>query len=188
MFQWLFGRRRGRREIYEFWDGTQTRRIDPYQALIKLVGTGVIEPEMAARADSGDMDAIAATVEACNEVFSVKPFDPQAGEGLTVGERMELLGHFLDYLERIKKKRSLPPTPSQPTDSGSSATRADSQRRRDSDLYSANLVLGDGGTPPSSKPSSPPSTATSTPNGSPPSPTTPKKDAKKAHDRPPVQE
>lgn len=107
------------REIYSYFDGEKVVRVDPMPIYKKIMAIG---PELSvdikvARSPMKDAQkAHGAAVRKIREVFSIKEFDKG---GLTEQESMDLLDHFLDYADSIKKNSSTsvisPPETSLPT-------------------------------------------------------------------------
>jgi len=142
MFRWLrnlVSRRRTapRRDIFVFRDGTQDRRLDPWNAWIKLW----TDPDCDFKTQmplcaQGDPEASRAIEALTRRVFGVQEFDPATGSGMTLLELHDLLGRFSIYIRDLKKKLGILPTPSRPTGSGSSETPPDSTTRPASDSSS----------------------------------------------------
>lgn len=119
---WFKGRRSDRqREIFRYWDGSQYRRCDPVDALIRLQSHPEYNyREHPDRVDQGDQNATEITCRAVRDAFGVQQFDENSGRGLTIRETLELLSVFVLYLESLKKSIESPvilPSATGPTSS-----------------------------------------------------------------------
>jgi hypothetical protein len=137
MFGWfrtLVSRRASsRRDIFVFTDGLKQRRIDPWDAWVRIWTDA--ECDFATQMPlcaKGDPDAARAIEAMVRRVFSVGQFDPDAGTGLTILEQHDLLSRFTGYVQNLKKKLGISPTPSPPTESRSSVTPESSTMKPDS--------------------------------------------------------
>lgn len=119
------------RDIFEFWDGTETRRVDPLQIWYRLWQLEDIEATMQ-RAANNEMEAVQEVIVATRGLFDLKPLE---SNGLTEIEVQTLLMKYLDYANELKKKhgplpmpwRMLAPLPPQsPSDTTSDADSSSS--------------------------------------------------------------
>jgi len=119
------------RDIFEFWDGTETRRVDPLQIWYRLWQLEDIEATMQ-RAANNEMEAVQEVIVATRGLFDLKPLE---SNGLTEIEVQTLLMKYLDYASELKKKhgplpmpwRMLAPLPPQsPSDTTSDADSSSS--------------------------------------------------------------
>jgi len=68
--------------------------------------------------------AIEQLAQAAVVAFSLMPFDPLTGQGVTEGESMSVLRHFLDWLEKKNPSIEISPTSPAPTAGESRDRRA----------------------------------------------------------------
>lgn len=129
MFAWLFGKKKEKpskqdevyrpteRLIYQYWNGIGDVKADP---MILYKKWRSIWPELSAELKVAtsemlkDKDTIPAhnrAVEMIRGIFDLKPYPL----GLTEAECDDLLNHFLDYCDRLKKDSAPSPTSSTPT-------------------------------------------------------------------------
>jgi hypothetical protein len=123
-----------RRDIFNYWDGQRKRSIDPLVAYHRMIAhescrvrDDLATVDLSSR--KPDDPALAAEAWAATErvqqmirdMFGVKVL---ADGGLTQYECDDLLADFLNYMERVKKKRNPSPPPSPSTESPSSARSA----------------------------------------------------------------
>lgn len=133
--KWL----RGRKQIFQFWDGTAWRYADPMVIVRGLQDHPTFnwdrDPALVA---VGDLSALKVCADAVRDVFGVLPFDGGTGVGLTEGECLALLGEFSSYLGTVKKNGNPPPMPSEPTEPESSVTATEPTTNATSDSTSTN--------------------------------------------------
>lgn len=117
------------RNIYEFWDGSQERAVDPVRVLMTLKAQEGLDLEAdLARLESGDLDAMAKSNEvvvgAVHAAFGTEPFGRVDGEqkGLLDVEALQLLRDFLGYAAGLAKKNGQTPTSPLSTDSDAGQT------------------------------------------------------------------
>lgn len=116
---WRRRRLQRQRDIFRFHDGSRPRAVDPlavWHLLHSNPGYSLDAVEAAECDDPEIASAAAADLHPilC-EAFSVDPFDPQTGEGMTIGESLALLDVYLLYVLEVKKKRAPLLTRSQPS-------------------------------------------------------------------------
>lgn len=113
------------RNIFQFWDGTRYRRIDPivvYRGLMdhpqfswddhpKVAENISSEHEMLRKDALRSFKVIA---DAVREVFGIPHFDGK--RGLTEEESLGLFGDFCEYMGLLKKSTDPPQTSPQPTE------------------------------------------------------------------------
>lgn len=117
--KWL----RGRKQIFQFWDGQSWRYADPMVIVRGLQDHPTFNWERdPVLVSTGDLSALKVCADAVRDVFGVTPFDGSTGKGLTEGECLGLLSEFSAYLGAVKKNGNPSPTPSGPTEPESSAT------------------------------------------------------------------
>lgn len=114
MFSWLTKQRKPvetqpDRDIFEFWDGAQMRRIDPLQVWYKFWATEDIQGLMD-KAARGEAESVQELTAVTRELFCVPPYKPDVG-GMTELEVQRLLMNFLEYCGELKKKHGLLPLP-----------------------------------------------------------------------------
>lgn len=98
------------RDIFAFWDGSQSRRVDPLPVWYRLWQTDDIDTLMQ-RAGNNELEAAADIVRLTRELFGVTDYDPATGGGLTELETQKLLMDFLLYCDELKKKHGPLPIP-----------------------------------------------------------------------------
>lgn len=102
-WQRLFFWRREKRDIFTFWDGRRKRSIDPLPAWWALWNDPECHPPRDfPAADNGDRDAWNRIQAMAQRSLGIKGF---ADGGLTEGETSVLLGEFIAYTIRLKKKQ-----------------------------------------------------------------------------------
>lgn len=94
------------RGIFHFWDGTRNRNIDPLAAWEVWRSTKLPMMEVLRAADAGDGQAQNDVVEITRQMFGVKEYNPETGEGLTRDELNGLLATYLRFVGELKKKPS----------------------------------------------------------------------------------
>ena len=126
------------RDIFEFWDGIETRRVDPLPIWYRLWQIEEIET-LLKRAANNEMEAVFEVIAHTRELFELKEL---ADDGLTQIEVQELLMAFLDFANLLKKKhgplpmpwRMLAPSlPQNPSDTNSDADSSSSPLESPSD-------------------------------------------------------
>ena len=112
--KWLTKQRKPNRErdIFEFWDGSQQRHVDPLPVWYKLWEQEDIDTVLK-RAGANELEAVTELVGIARDIFSIAPFDATTGAGLTDMETMELLMKYLDFTGELKKKHGPLPIPGQ---------------------------------------------------------------------------
>lgn len=99
------------REIFSYWDGEKTRKIDPLVAWSRLLGDEEID--LLADLDRASELQIDAYERVCS--LACKTFDVQeyseSGAGLTRPEIHKLVGSFFAYVNELKKKLGPMPLP-----------------------------------------------------------------------------
>jgi hypothetical protein len=117
------------RLLFQFWDGRQFRRVDPFTLLRKLLNTDKFDPDddlKKLKIPDAKLvcDKIGHIAEGVREIFGVKPLE---NGGLTELECVNLLMEFSAYLDRVKKNGGpmpisqpvMGPAPSEVPDAGS---------------------------------------------------------------------
>lgn len=134
LFDWLFGRRP--RDIFQFWDGSRWRSVDPFAVWIAFrEATGDDLETLARRVMAPPTPGAVGAMKEAEErqraeefqrfhqgiraAFGVEVFDGQ--HGLTVKERLDLAVRFLIYLAQLGRQArpttaSPSPTAASPTD------------------------------------------------------------------------
>ena len=109
-FNWFLRRfqNRGRR-IFQYWDGSRSRRCDPMVATRLLESHEQFEWETTPKLiDAPDRkisdEAAAITADAVRLAFGISEYDGRAG--LTEGELISLLVDFSVFLSAVKKNTS----------------------------------------------------------------------------------
>ena len=106
------------RNIFHYWDGRRERSVDPLVAFQGLAAHPEYNPAVHPMlVDVGDVDALRVMLQAARDVFNVKAFDSETGEGLTADETISLMCDFAAFVGDAKKKRSPSPISAAPTDS-----------------------------------------------------------------------
>lgn len=109
------------RDIFEYWDGTRTRRMDPMKADLAYLEDEEFRPDVHPKlANEGDVDAQRVIIRATCRVFGVVEYD--GSKGLTIAELLALYSTFGDYLEQLEKKTEHLATSPPPTESTSSTS------------------------------------------------------------------
>ncbi len=133
MFGWFRAWRRRRQEakiraIFEFWDGSNFRKIDPWRAYREIQADAKFNLEshldfvqLGQEPETGDCLAC------IMRVFGVSKFDGKTGRGLTDGEMLKLLFDLSEYLDALQKKTLIGPTSLPPTTDSIPAVSPDSQ-------------------------------------------------------------
>ena len=100
----MFWKRR-RRDIFEFWDGVKTRRIDPLMAWDKMWTCEGCTPNLdMPAADNGDREAWRRVQAMARDMFGVTAYTEDI-PGLTEDELDSVLADFLLFMGGLKKKR-----------------------------------------------------------------------------------
>lgn len=123
MFRFLinwFLRRRARkaRDVFAFFDGTRTRKIDPFAVQAGLELHGEFRYELLDFVEAGNAEATATTLRAICDVFDVTPWNSDTERGLTQPELLRLFMDFDTYCAGLKKKYNfglISPAPTGPT-------------------------------------------------------------------------
>jgi hypothetical protein len=109
---WRERRRRQERLLYEYFDGSHFRFVDPWATYRALYGSPVFDIGMQlAAAVAGEEPEISKARECICAAFKCSPYDEATGQGLTDEELFALLDHFLDWTWGIQKKTNGLPTP-----------------------------------------------------------------------------
>jgi hypothetical protein len=120
-----------KRDIFRFFDGQQWRSIDPLAAYYIMVSHSECDAAHDLPALVRDdfqtpqeaWETVARVQTMIRDMFGLKPFEQG---GLTHFEADDLLGEFLAYIDRVKKKRNRLPQSSRstaPTSSDNSTTK-----------------------------------------------------------------
>lgn len=117
MFGWLFGKKKNEegfdfyspkeRKIYRYFDGRETVFGDPMAIYKRLMNHGKeLDIDLKVAVNYGGVQSTTAhnkAVERVRDIFALKSL----GEGgLTESEAMDLLDHFLAYIDSLKKNSS----------------------------------------------------------------------------------
>lgn len=148
---WLSSRRESGRDIFQYWDGSRKRGIDPLTAYRALLAHPTfdweVHPGLIDAIDSDDsqtrvmaIEASEITVQAVRDVFGVVPWTDTT-PGLTEAEMIGLLIGFVDYLVGVKKNSS--PTLTSPEHTEQTAYGTSS-----ADPSRTNATSDSGSTPP----------------------------------------
>lgn len=125
MFNWLTRWRRKARDIFEYHDGVKTRWIDPLVAQEAIFSDKeCIVSRDCADADTDDEAFRRVLAMTCN-AFKVNAWT-ESTPGLTRDEINTLLSRFFTFMAVLKKKHARSRTPSEPMDTVSPATDANS--------------------------------------------------------------
>ncbi len=105
MWNWIKRRwSRGRRGIFQYWDGTAWRYADPMVIVRGLQDHPRFSwSQHPVEVTRGDVGALKICADAVRDVFGIGTFDGVMGSGLTEQECLELLGTFSAYLTGVKK-------------------------------------------------------------------------------------
>lgn len=114
----MFGfwkRKRNKRQIFRFWNGTGYQSLDP----LEIVDAIDSDPEFnrendSVLVDNGDRDATMRLAAAVCRAFKVQAFDGK--QGMTIAERLDLYKAFGQWVGALKK--NIESTPSLPPSSG----------------------------------------------------------------------
>lgn len=142
---------RGRKQIFQFWDGSAWRYADPMVIVRGLQDHETFNWERHPVAvQLGDLEALAICAKAIRDVFHIVEFNGSTGAGLTEQECLELLARFSAYLGGVKKNGSPSPTSSESTESGRSNSGASptATATNASSDFPKMLPGSEGGTPP----------------------------------------
>ena len=103
-----------KREIFEYFDGEKSRKIDPIYAWRKMWNDSECDPNKdfgpahGYDADGNEIEhspeALDRVMDMTRRIFGVSPWSEDS-EGLTEKETLELLTDFVQYVTEIKKKR-----------------------------------------------------------------------------------
>lgn len=113
MFSWLTKQRKPvepDRDIFEYWDGIQCRKVDPLPVWYAFWEIGEIRGIMD-KAANGEAEATRELTQAARDLFAVQPYNPAQNVGLTELEVQKLLMKFLEWCNHLKKKHGLLPLP-----------------------------------------------------------------------------
>ena len=141
------------RDIFEFWDGSENRRVDPLPLWYEIWQTEDILG-LLKRAANNEAESAIELVQLGRKWFSVSTYDPETGNGLTELEVRNLLTRYFEYCQELKKKVGLLPIPWQ------------IQAQAISSAQSTTPPAAESSSSPSESPSDEPSTA-STPSPAP---------------------
>lgn len=122
----MFGcfKRRSRREIFRFFDGTRERSVDPIKILRAISSDPEFLPEKHFElAQEGDGEAQGITIAAARRIFGLDEFTDTNGKitGTTDGEALGILSDFAEYVSTLKKSTNGPRTLPSATESAPSA-------------------------------------------------------------------
>lgn len=96
------------RDIFEFWDGTRYRRVDPLVVCRSIDNHKEFNAEQHSKlVDMGDDEGIAITAKAVRDAFGVEALS--TGGGMTETECCDLLKDFWNWCGEVKKKRNPSP-------------------------------------------------------------------------------
>jgi hypothetical protein len=116
------------RLLFRYHDGSKWQAIDPLVAVMGLSDHPQYRADLHLRlVEQGDQEAIQITLNAVKDVFRVQDYDHGTRRGLTLGEQLQLLYTFSQYLELLKKSTDLspmPPSSMASTSTGSTAPAA----------------------------------------------------------------
>ncbi len=121
IIDWFRRRRRNRqRQLFSFFDGRRTRRIDPMRVYRDLDMHPRFTWDMGELVEASDPEATIIVADATADVFGLTKWDPSTGSGLTTAELLAILWEYCAYNEDLKKKSNdgliLPPaTESKPS-------------------------------------------------------------------------
>src|SRR5690606_7867285 len=113
---WLFDairrwRFRRKRQLYSFFDGVRTRRIDPGRTWLSMLDDDSFNFETDTEdAVALEEPAYSAYLALICRHFGVERFDPQTERGLTDDELLSLADRFIAYVMAQKKSSSDSPT------------------------------------------------------------------------------
>lgn len=121
---------RNRRDIFEFYDGSQKRRVDPLVILDSLQDHEFDVDTDLEKAISGDVEANRRLVSMVRDVFGIKQYEDG---GLTHLECSDnVFEKYMTFIHELKKKRNVLPMPPEPTVSESSETTSTMPHESDS--------------------------------------------------------
>lgn len=129
MFRWLTKwwdnlNRQRQRTLFPVWDGSRMKRLDPWAVHRALLGApNFALHEQLPAAIRGEEPELSKARQAICEAFLVRPYDAEAGTGLTDEELFQVLDSFLAYCDALEKK-----TLGLPISSPASAPRASTGR------------------------------------------------------------
>jgi len=127
MWEWLkkwWDARRLRRErlLYEFFDGRNFRRVDPWATYRHLYGSPTFDmAEQLSAAVAGEEPELSKAREAICSAFGCTSYDPKLETGMTDEELFALLNHFIEWCFALEKKTNGSPILSRNAASTSSA-------------------------------------------------------------------
>lgn len=103
------------RFLYKYFNGEKVTAVDPlamFKKFLDIQGDllGAIAVARSEMKDARKEDDKA--VKMCREFFGVKPWDPETQTGLTELESLNLMDHFIDFCESVKKNSN--PTQTSP--------------------------------------------------------------------------
>jgi hypothetical protein len=98
------------RDIFEFWDGSQTRRVDPLPVWNTIWQTEDIESLLKRAGDNREAEAVVELTALARDWFCAPPYQDGVG-GLTELEVEKLLDRFFGYCIELKKKHGPLPMP-----------------------------------------------------------------------------
>lgn len=111
ILDWYRRRRLNRqRELFSYFDGRRTRRIDPMQAHRALDLHPSFTWDMGYLVEQGDVETTEIVVRAVCEVFGLERWSPETDRGMTDTEIIGALVDFTVYLDDLKKKHNPGPT------------------------------------------------------------------------------
>lgn len=105
MFRRWWYRRLRKALLFTYWDGERLRNEDGERLWRRLrTNKTLTDPVIEAAVQKDDPGAVETYLDATAELFSVKRYDPETGEGLTDTELAELLVRFLNWVSQKKTK------------------------------------------------------------------------------------
>lgn len=113
------------RKIYHFWNGKDLIKVDPmpvYKRLMSVAPELSIDLKVASSISKDARTAHDAAIKTVRNIFSITPYEEG---GLTEAEAMDLLDHFYNFCQGLKKKARMIPTPPTETSASSTPTVAD---------------------------------------------------------------
>jgi hypothetical protein len=118
----LFKRKKRNRILFEFFDGTRTRKEDPLPLWRALWAHPDFGEDVVQDAAEGEVKAGSLLVQILRDVFGLTPFTGNPDSGLSEIECYDVFESFIVLMDRIKKKRPPLPQRSPHTDSESSGS------------------------------------------------------------------
>jgi hypothetical protein len=126
------------RNVFPFFDGKVTRKVDPLMILDRITTSGFDMQEDMQAVLNDDEDATRKFMKMVRQVFNVRQYEDG---GLTNLECSDMFDEFVTFIYELKKKRGLTQKPQQrseskssdqsttPPDSGSTSTPKESKTK-----------------------------------------------------------